>query len=100
MLHITSEIHTVAMFFIDGLEIILNTEFVGTFMIFIHTKFHMPISDGSLDTAVNPKAKYRFHSLHPPFSCLTFYRRTEKSYEKLDVSFHGSIIIHNFRGLY
>jgi hypothetical protein len=39
---------------------IFHTEFVGIFMIYHHTKFHMPSSDGSLVViTIKLKAKYR-----------------------------------------
>jgi hypothetical protein len=32
-------------------------------MIYVHTKFDMSVSNGSLVVAIKPKAKYRFHTL-------------------------------------
>jgi hypothetical protein len=50
------------MFLNNNLEMILNTEFVGMHMIYIHTKFHVPDSYGSSGTAIKLEAKYRFHA--------------------------------------
>jgi len=38
----------------------LHAECVGTFMICLHRKFHMPNSNGS-SVITKPKAKYEFH---------------------------------------
>jgi hypothetical protein len=50
---------TGTMFLLVDLEPIFNTEFVGMCMIYLFTRFHIPISNYSLVMTVEPKAKYR-----------------------------------------
>jgi hypothetical protein len=37
-------------------------EYIGMYIIYLHTKFHMCGSNGSLVTALKPKAKEIFHT--------------------------------------
>jgi hypothetical protein len=46
------------MFLIDDLQTIFNTEFLDMFMVYLHTRFHMPKSNDLLAIAIRPKAKY------------------------------------------
>jgi hypothetical protein len=50
------------MFVIVDLKIIFRTEFVGMFVTYLYTKFHIPNSSGLLVTIIKLKAKYRFHT--------------------------------------
>jgi hypothetical protein len=47
---------SVAMFLIDDLETIFNTEFVDIFVVYLYTRFHMPKSNDLLAIAIRPKA--------------------------------------------
>jgi hypothetical protein len=44
------------------LQTIFNTEFVGMYMIYLHTKFNVPNSNGSSCITIKLEAKYRFHA--------------------------------------
>jgi hypothetical protein len=50
------------MFLIFDLVRIFNIEFVGTCIIYLSTKFHMPDSNGSLVIVIKPKAVCRFRA--------------------------------------
>jgi hypothetical protein len=55
---ITSKTCTLAMFLIVDFETIFNTAFVAMWMLYLHIKFHMPNSSGSLVIDIRPKPKY------------------------------------------
>jgi hypothetical protein len=57
---ITSELRTAATFAVFNVQSIFYTEFVSTFMVYPHAKFHMPKPNGSLVIDVKSKAKFRF----------------------------------------
>jgi hypothetical protein len=39
-----------------------HTEFIGTFMICLHVRFHRPSSNDSLVITIKPEATHRFHT--------------------------------------
>jgi len=41
----------------------ISYEFMGLFVICLHNRFHMFSFNGSLVTAIKPKAKYKFHTV-------------------------------------
>jgi hypothetical protein len=49
-----------SLFVIINIGIVFLAEFLGTFMMQLDTKFHMPPYTDSLVTAIKPKDKYRF----------------------------------------
>jgi hypothetical protein len=59
---ITSKIRIITIFAIFYSYIIFHTRFVDMVVICLHTKFHMPSSNGSLVIATKPKTKYTFHA--------------------------------------
>lgn len=59
---ITSKFHSTGMLVIVELQTIFHTKFVGMFMIYRHTNFHMPSSNHSLVIPVKQKAKENFHT--------------------------------------
>jgi len=59
---ISSKFCTITIFIIVNLYTIFCIEFVEMVMMCIHTKFHIPDSNGSLVTAIKLKYKYRFHA--------------------------------------
>jgi hypothetical protein len=42
---------------------ICDTEFLDMFVVYVHTEFHMSNFNGSLVTAVKPKAKFIFRAV-------------------------------------
>jgi hypothetical protein len=72
---ITTKIRNVAMF------VIVDTQFVGLFMIYLHTKSHISISNGSLLIAVKIKAEEYFRTT----AMLLFYLN------KSQIFFNGSL---------
>jgi len=49
---------------------VVHTEFVGIFVVHLHTKFHMPVCSRSLVITIRPKLNIGF--IHPP--CVTVYK--------------------------
>jgi hypothetical protein len=45
------------LFLIFDIDTIFNTEFVGMYVLYLHTKFHMPDCSDSVVTTVKPKAR-------------------------------------------
>jgi len=62
LLDITSKVCTIAMFVIPYLLILFCTEFVDMSIIYLHTRFHLPISNDLLLIAIKPKAKCSFYA--------------------------------------
>lgn len=58
---------------------IFLTEFVGMFVIYLHTKFLVSSSGGLLVIIIKLKAKYRFHAANILFHCLLkiIYKRQD-----------------------
>jgi len=57
------------MFVITALKYLFNTQWRDMFMIYLHTKFHIPLSDVLLVIAVVPKVEEKF----PSAAILIFY---------------------------
>jgi hypothetical protein len=56
-----SEFCTVAMFVTVDLQKTLYIEYVNMFVVYLHTKFHIPSSSCSLIIAIKLKAEENFH---------------------------------------
>jgi hypothetical protein len=60
------------------LQTIFNIEFIGMFMIYLHTKFHKSSSSGSLVITIKPKVEYGFHE-----AAMMFLHSTENYLKKV-----------------
>jgi hypothetical protein len=58
------------------IHIVVHASFVYTFTIYLHTKSHMPVSNGSLVIAVKLKAEDNFHVVRMTF----FYTPPKKKH--------------------
>jgi hypothetical protein len=84
-----------------------HTEFVGVLMIYLHTQFHMPRSNGSLVIAIKLQAKYIFHSdamlfyflqkAKTPIRVHIFWRSSTKHCFMVDPVLSGDTISHASR---
>jgi hypothetical protein len=59
---LTSNFLTISVSLIGDLQTLSHTELLGMFMIYLHTKFHTPISTESLAIAMKHKTKERFRT--------------------------------------
>jgi hypothetical protein len=57
-----SRIRAVTKFLIVDLYTLIDAEFAQVFLIYLHSKFHMPHSNDPLVIAIKTEAKYRFHA--------------------------------------
>jgi hypothetical protein len=57
---ITIKFRTIDVLMTLDLKTVFYKKYLGTYMIYLHTKFHTPSSIRSLDIVIKPKAKEKF----------------------------------------
>jgi hypothetical protein len=79
---LTTMFHTTVIFVIVDLQTIFYAQFVSMFIIYCHTKFHIPSSNCSLVITVKLKAKGHFLT-----ATMLLYHILQKSYLNINCTF-------------